>query len=354
MSINMEMVGKVQTVLGLVSPESLGITLPHEHLMIDFRVVFKEPKYASDRSKANLPVSINNLEWLKHNRLSCLDNLLLGNEKEAISEALIFKNEGGGTIAEVSNRSFARDPSALARISRATGLNIIMGAGYFISKVSSKTYQLSEKILENEFVKEILEGVDNLGIRVGVIGEIGCSWPIKEEEKKVLSAAARAQKITGIPISIHPGQHPDSPFEILDILVSVGGQPDHIIMSHLERTLLNYEYMERFAKTGCYMEFDAFGKEGYFSAAAETELSVDIPNDHHRINMIIQLMQGGYGDQILVSQDICTKDMMTLYGGYGYAHILKRVIPIMRIKGLTEKDIMKIISNNPQKAFTIF
>ena len=108
MSINTEMVGKVQTVLGLVSPESLGITLPHEHLMIDFRVVFKEPKYASDRFKANLPVSINNLEWLKHNRLSCLDNLLLGNEKEAISEALLFKNEGGGTIAEVSNRSFAR------------------------------------------------------------------------------------------------------------------------------------------------------------------------------------------------------------------------------------------------------
>lgn len=354
MAINTEMVGKVQTVLGLVSPESLGITLSHEHLMIDFRVVFKDPKYASDRFKATLPVSINNLEWLRHNRLGCLDNLLLGNEEEAISEAMLFKNAGGGTIAEVSNRSFARDPNALARISRATGLNIIMGAGYFISEAPTETCQLSEKFVESELIKEIIEGVDNSSIRVGIIGELGCSWPLKKEEKKVLSAAARAQKITGIPISIHPGQHHDSPFEILDILVAAGGQPDHIIMGHLERTLPNYKYMEKFAKAGCYMEFDAFGKEGYFSAAAKTDLSVDIPNDHYRINMIFQLIQGGYGDQVLVSQDICTKDMMTLYGGYGYAHILKRAVPIMRIKGLTEKSIMKILRDNPQKVFTIF
>ena len=354
MATNKKMVGKVQTVLGLVSPESLGITLPHEHLMIDFRVVFKEPKYASDRFKASLPVSINNLEWLRHNRLSCLDNLLLGNEKEAILEALLFKNEGGGTITEVSNRSFARDPNALVRIAHATGLNIIMGAGYLISENSSKMFQLSEKNLENEFITEILEGVDNTGIRIGVIGELVCSHPLKKEEKKVLSAAARTQKITGVPISIHSGQHPDSPFEILDILVSEGGQPDHIIMCHLERTLLDYQRMEKFAKTGCYLEFDAFGKEGYFSAAVKSDLSVDIPNDHYRINMVIRLMQGGYGDQILVSQDICTKDMMTLYGGYGYAHILKRAVPIMRIKGMPEKDIMKIIRDNPQKAFTIF
>lgn len=102
------------------------------------------------------------------------------------------------------------------------------------------------------------------------------------------------------------------------------------------------------------MEFDAFGKEGYFSASAKTDLSADIPNDHYRINMIIQLMQGDHGDQILVSQDICTKDMMTLYGGYGYAHILKRAVPIMQLKGMSEKDIMKILRDNPQRAFTIF
>jgi len=354
MAINQEMFGKVQTVLGLVSPESLGITLPHEHLMIDFRLVFKEPTYASDRFRATLPVSMNNLEWLRHNRLSCLDNLLLGNEDEAIAEALLFKNEGGGTIAEVSNRSFSRDPKALARISRATGLNIIMGAGYLISESSRKMFQLSEKELENEFMTEILEGVDNTGIRIGVIGELVCSYPLKEEEKKVLSAAARTQKMTGLPISIHPGQHPDSPFEILDILVSEGGQPEHIIVGHIERTLLNYKRMEKFAKTGCYLEFDAFGKEGYFSAAVKSDLSIDIPNDHQRINLIFQLMKDGYVDQILASQDICTKDMMTLYGGYGYAHILKRAVPIMRIKGISEKDVKKIISDNPQRAFTVF
>jgi phosphotriesterase-related protein len=354
LTVNKEIVGKVQTVLGLVLPETLGIILPHEHLMIDFRVVFKEPKYASDRYKATLPVSLNNLEWIRHNRLSCLDNLLIGNEEEAITEAMLFKNEGGGTIVDVSNRSFARDPRALLRISRSTGLNIIMGAGYFVSGSSNEISQLSEKSIEEEFVKEVFEGVDDSGIRIGVIGELGCSWPLKKEEKKILSAAGRAQKITGIPISIHPGQHTDAPFKILDILIAAGGDPSHIIMSHLERTLLSFKYMEKFAKTGCHMEFDAFGKEGYFSSATKTDLSLDIPNDHYRINMIIKLIQAGYGDQLLISQDICTKDMLIRYGGYGYAHILKRAVPIMRLKGMKENDIMRILKNNPQRVFTIF
>jgi len=229
-----------------------------------------------------------------------------------------------------------------------------MGSGYYFSVNPAEDTKITEEALEREFIEEIIEGVDNTGIKIGVIGEIGCTWPLKRGEKKVLSVAARTQKRIGIPISIHPGQHSDAPFEILDVLISAGAQPEHVIIGHLERTLLTYESLEKLAKTGCYMEFDAFGKEGYFSASAKTDLSVDIPNDHYRINMIIKLMQGGYGDQILVSQDICTKDMMTLYGGYGYAHILKRALPIMQLKGMSEKDIMKIIRDNPQRAFTIF
>ena len=322
--------------------------------MIDFRVVFKQPEYASDCYKATLPVSLNNLEWVRHNRLSCLDNLLLGNEEEAVAEAMLFKNEGGGTIVEVSNKSFGRDPGALARISRQTGLNVVMGAGYFISGASTDVAGMTEHDIANEFVHEIVEGVDNLGIKVGIVGELGCTWPLTEDEKKVLSAAAKAQEKTGVPISIHPGQHPDSPFEILDVLVSAGAKVEHIIMGHIERTLLTLESLEMLAKTGCYLEFDAFGKEGYFSGAAKTDLSLDIPNDHSRINTIISLLKKGYGDQLLISQDICTKDMMSIYGGYGYAHILKRAVPIMRLKGLKERDIMKIIKENPQRALTFF
>lgn len=349
-----ELTGKVQTVSGLVAPEVLGVTLPHEHLIIDFRVVFKEPKYASDRYKAIQPVSINNLEWVRHNRTSNYDNLLLGDEKEAIAEAFFFKKEGGGAIVDVSNKTFGRDPLALARISRATGLYVIMGAGYFVSDASQEVSFFTEEEIYNEFVKEFKDGVDGTGIKIGVIGELGCTWPLKQEEKKVLSAAAKAQKSTGLAISIHPGQHPDSPFEIIDFLASAGAHLEHVIMGHIERTLLSFEAIENLLKKGCYVEFDAFGKEGYFSSAAKHDLSIDIPNDHLKINMIKNLIQNGYGEKLLVSQDICTKDMTVTYGGYGYAHILKRAVPIMRLKGLTDDDIFMITCNNPQKAFTIF
>ncbi len=355
MKNNEERFGKVQTVLGLVAPEILGVTLPHEHLIIDFRIVYVEPKYASDRYKATLPVTLERLEWVRHNRTSCLDNLFLGDEEEAIKEAMYFKNEGGGTIVDVSNRDHARDPLALARISKATGLNVIMGTGYFLSHSNSydEINQLGIEKIKEEFVKEAFVGVDNTGIKIGVIGELVCSYPLKEEERKILIAAGKAQTITKLPISIHPGQHHDSPFEILDILNEAGVKSDNVIIGHLERTLLSYELMEKLAKTGCYLELDNFGKEGYFSSATKSDLSIDIPNDHYRVNMLMDLVRAGYEDQLLVSQDICTKDMTIKYGGYGFAHILKRVVPIMRLKGMEERTIKQILEVNPQRVFTI-
>jgi len=59
----------------------------------------------------------------------------LDNEELAIKEALMFGNNGGSTIVDLTNVGLARNPFALARISRATGLNIVMGSGYYVLNV---------------------------------------------------------------------------------------------------------------------------------------------------------------------------------------------------------------------------
>src|SRR5438093_1484131 len=96
--------GQAQTVLGAIAADQMGITLPHEHLLIDFEVMFREPPSASERGLAHQPVSMENLGWVRQNFSSNLDNLRLLDEDVARDEALLFKNAGGRTLVDPTNR----------------------------------------------------------------------------------------------------------------------------------------------------------------------------------------------------------------------------------------------------------
>src|SRR5205814_8888143 len=125
--------GKALTVLGPVEADTMGLTLPHEHLLIDFAVMFKEPPAASDKGLAYQPVTLSNVGWVRQNFNANLDNLRLLDEQTALDEITLFRRAGGQTVIDPTNVSLSRDPLALTRISRATGLNIVMGAGYYVA-----------------------------------------------------------------------------------------------------------------------------------------------------------------------------------------------------------------------------
>jgi len=79
--------GKALTVLGAVDAGSLGVTLPHEHLLIDFAVMFKEPATASDKGLAYQPVSLSNIGWVRQNFT-------------ALDEIMLFRRAGGQTVID--------------------------------------------------------------------------------------------------------------------------------------------------------------------------------------------------------------------------------------------------------------
>ncbi len=346
-----EMKGKIATVLGFIEPKDLGFTLAHEHLVIDFRAIYKELPCASDRYLAMQPVAMHNLDWVRKHRFSVPDNLLLLDEQEAIDETILYRNEGGESIVEVSNRSFGRDPLSLARVSRATGVRIVMGGGYYTSRSHDEHLKkIGVDELAEDFVNEIQNGIGDTGIRPGVLGEIGCLWPLAESERKVLVAAAKAQTVTGIPINIHPGWSERAPMEIIEILANAGADPEHVMMSHTDRTLISHKSRIEVLETGCSLIYDSIGREGYF----DLETIVDIPNDNYRVNDIMRLQDAGFSDKILLSVDVCTKDMRVKYGGHGYVHIPKYFVPLMRRKGMPQEGIDKLLIHNPAKAMTFF
>jgi phosphotriesterase-related protein len=268
---------------------------------------------------------------------------------------MLFKEAGGNTIVDVTPNNVGRDPEALAHIAKATGINVVMGTAYYIEETYSQKMRMdsrAEEDIAEEFMRDILVGVSSTGICAGIIGEIGCSWPLTDNERKVLYAAAIAQQRTGASISIHPGSYEEAPIEIIKVLSNAGSDPRRVIIGHMGRTILSHSARFRLAETGCYLEWDRFGSDGQYPITSpfyHNKLP-DIPRDPERLNQIIQLIGEGHINQILISQDVYSKIDLAYFGGGGYAHILNNIVPLMRQKGVAEEHIHTLTVDNPKRA----
>ncbi|XP_072524787.1 N-acetyltaurine hydrolase [Salminus brasiliensis] len=342
--------GKVQTVLGLVDPDQLGRTLTHEHLTMTFECCFCDPA-PGDEAMATAPIEMKNVHWLQQNPYSHRENLLLAQETEAVREELVnYKKAGGGTIVENTTTGITRNLPVLRQLSKDTKVHIVAGAGYYVDAThSAETRKMTVEKLTDIIVSEVLHGADGTDIRCGVIGEIGTSWPITESEKKVLCAAARAQRQLGCPVLIHPGRNNAAPKELIRILQEAGGDVSKTAMCHLDRSIFDPVELLEFAKLGSYLEYDLFGTE-MLNYVFNT--NVDMPSDSQRIQTLAFLIKEGYEDKLLIAHDIHTKNRLTKYGGHGYSHILKNIVPKMLSRGITQKQVDKILIDNPKKFLT--
>lgn len=338
-----ERTGKIQTVLGLIEPGELGFTQAHEHLLITLLPPGVRDDYEGE------PITLENVGYYRRHWLNNPDNLRLDSETDATEELKLFKEAGGGAIVEVTPINTERDPEALARISRATDVHVVMGTGYYQAAYHpAEIENISEGSIAEIMADEIESGADGTGIKAGLVGEIGLDWPPYDKETKVLRAAAMAQSQSGAALSIHPGRGLDAPLDAMRIVKESGGNPERTIMCHIERTIFNLDDMLKVAETGCYLEFDLFGQEWSYYPMAE----IDMPNDATRVDYLVGLIERGYRDKLLIALDTCFKTRLVRYGGEGYGHIIDNVLPIMRRKGMSSEDIDAITVDNPAKVLT--
>ncbi|KAM4792897.1 N-acetyltaurine hydrolase isoform 4-T7 [Cyanocitta cristata] len=272
-------------------------------------------------------------------------------ETDAVREELLqFKAAGGGTIVENTTTGIGRDVNTLKKLAEETGVHIIAGAGFYVDSThSSQTQAMTVEQLAGIIVDEVLKGADGTNIKCGVVGEIGCSWPLTPSEHRVLQATAQAQSQLGCPVIIHPGRNSDSPFQIIRILQEAGADASKTVMSHLDRTIFDTKELLEFAKLGCYLEYDLFGTEFLHY---QFHPDIDMPSDNERIARIRMLIDEGYEDRILMAHDMHTKNRLMKYGGHGYSHIFKNIVPKMLIRGISQDKIDKILQANPKRWLT--
>ncbi len=369
--------GSVQTVLGPITESELGITLMHEHVWSDLSHRVREPKNPDEKSIVTMPVSIENLGLLKRNVHFSRDNLRLDSEDVAAQELLHFKQHGGRTIVEETLDGFGRNPWALVAVSEMTGLNILASTGWY-TYATHPTYvkKASVEQLTEIMIAEIEEGIGNTGIKAGVIGECAASGPrpYHDMEKKVLQAACRAQAKTGVGFTFHQlydetdfkdGKIDGKAYEYyLDIVEAEGADMNKFYLSHVEFTFFDLDYQCRIMDKGVTLEYDCFGMEYYYDYALTATRSDDrlerrgwgkvdapigyrFPTDAEMVQAISELCSRGYEKSLVLSHDTCHKTDLKRYGGQGYSHILKTIVPWLREEGVRQKQIRTMLVENP-------
>ncbi len=302
----------IRTVLGDIHPADLGVCYGHEH------VLARPPETVTD------------------------PDLTMDSESAAIKELTWFREAGGQALVEMSTSDYGRDVVGLRRVSEKTGVHIIAATGFQKERMFNEIIRsMSVQEMTDLIIREVEVGVDQTGIRAGVIKAGTSENQITPTEDKVIRAAAQAHLATGAPISTHT-QAGTMGLEQVELFTSLGVNPGHITIGHLDRNL-DWDYHLKLAQTGIFLGYDHIGKTKY-------------DPDSKRIDFILRLVAKGHGQQIVLGGDYARKSYRPSYGtggGPGLTYILWRFIPWLRSKGLDEFTIEDLLVQNPTRSLTM-
>ncbi|WML60259.1 phosphotriesterase-related protein [Neobacillus sp. PS2-9] len=321
----------VETVTGPIPVDKLGKTLIHEHF------IFGYPGFQGD--------------------------VTLGPFKEeefleaAIAVARQIQSFGVQTVVDPTPNECGRDPLFLKKVSEATGLQIICATGYYYEGEGAPPYfkfrqalGTAEEEIYEMYKKEISEGIAGTGVKPGIIKLASSKDQITEYEKMFFRAAARVQKETGIVILTHTQEGTMGPDQAR-MLIELGADPSKIIIGHMCGNT-NPEYHKEVMDQGVRIGFDRFGIQGMVGA----------PFDQERVATLMDLLDAGYEDQILLAHDsvniwlgrppIMNEQVMKIMENWHPGHIFENILPTLRENGVTETQIDKMLGRNAEALFT--
>lgn len=337
----------VQTVRGPVAVEDLGITLTHEHLLNDVSSWWTRSKSAGlDPDEfAAAPLSEELLWDLRQDPFGNRANLALDDIGVACDELGRFAALGGRTLVETTGWGIGRDLPGLKEISERTGVHVVAGTGFYLEASHPlDLVTLGADGVTNRILVDLHDG--QAGVRPGIIGEIGVSADFTVAEQVSLRGALAAQVETGLPVQVHlPGWF-QLAGTVLDLAETLGADPTKVVLCHMGPSGHDLDYQRAAMDRGAWVQYDMLGMEVYYADQA-----VQCPSDDQNATRLARLVGLGYGDQLLLSQDIFVKSLLRCHGGPGYAHILQYFGPRLLRHGLTEAQVLSLMTDNPRRLF---
>ena len=321
----------INTVTGPISSDDLGMTLVHEHILFGY------PGWEGDRTVAPF------------DRQAVVEN--------GVATLNTLKGLGLKSLIDATPVDGGRDVEVLREVSEKSEVHIICSTGYYTEAEGAPTYwkfrasmgDVRDEIYEL-FSEEVTAGVMKTGIKAGVIKVGSSKGHITKYEKLMFAAAARVQQDTGVPIITHTQEGTMGPQQA-ELLLSMGAHPKRVQIGHMSDNL-DLAYQKDTLKHGVFVAWDRMGLQGL----------VGCPMDEQRYAAMIELIQEGYGDRLMISHDCIISWLgrplslpaaaLPLIAQWHPTHLFVDVIPALRKGGVSDDQIRTIIADNPRRLFT--
>lgn len=304
----------IMTVRGRIAAGTMGFTLTHEHILVDF---IGADKVDPSRYKADEVFNI------------------------ALPKLLAAKERGCQTLMECTPAWLGRDVKLLKRLSEASGLNILTNTGYYGAAgekyLPAHAYTETAAQVAARWIAEWKNGINDSGVKPGFIKCGVDKFPLSTVQQKMVEAAALTHLATGLTVGIHTGDG-KAAMEELRIIQSKAIKAEAWIWIHAQNEQ-NRELHMRAAKAGGWVSFDGVSVESISSC-------LDFLKDMKKENLL---------DHVLLSHDAGWYHVGEPNGGNynDYNTIGDKLIPALKEKGFTEKDIRLLFFTNPAKAFVV-
>lgn len=311
----------IMTVNGPIPASEMGITLTHEHLLVDF-------------------IGADSTGYQRWNKQEVTDHVT-----PFLHE---IKELQVNTFVECTPAYLGRDPWLLQMLSEKTGLHIVTNTGYYGAHnnkfIPSTFNKLSAQELCGIWVDEFENGIEGSGVKPGFIKiAVEDDDTLSKEHHKIITAAALAHLETGLVIASHTG--PDLPaFAQISVLQSLQVDPAAFIWVHAQRGSL--EGNVKAARMGSWISLDNV------SLNRESGSKYDVTWYAERIQ---QLKMAGVLNHVLLSHDAGWYKPEEEDGGTfrGFTGIFTDLIPALEERGFSSDDIKQLLEINPSKAFSL-
>jgi phosphotriesterase-related protein len=331
----------IQTVLGPIPADQAGRVSMHDHLVADSRILSAD---AASEPPDGDRVTMENLGWLRWNLLGIEDNLVLDDAETAAAELRRAGELGMATLVDLTSWGLGPRPAELPAISRAAGVNVVAGVGVYLDRphpewIASRSVDELAATFVRTLEEELEEGC---GFRAGIIGIVGTGEPLSASEERVLEASAAAAAESGAAMTLRIDAKARRGTELIERIVAAGCPAERLILGNVDE-YIELDYHRELAATGATLEW-CFGNEAHLRPGLRE------PSDGERIAALTELLaEDGMAERCVLGGSVWTKTQLLAFGGCGYEHLLRNVVPALQEDGVSAAAVEAMLVSNPAR-----
>lgn len=329
----------IETVLGPIPADDLGITCMHDHLVNDSSRLRRDGAQPAPELEL---VGIENLGYLRWNMLASADNLRLDDPELAARELRRAGELGQRAVVECSSWGLGPRHAEFPAISRASGVTVVSAYGAYVPySLPDWVAAMSEDELEQHLLAALADAIPGTDFRAGLLGIMGTTADFTAREHEMLRAASRAAARTGASVSVRLDQDARHGLHVIELMTAEGLPANRIVFTNADE-YMDEPYWNDLAGAGAVLEM-CFGTEALHLGR------VDNPSDRERLGFFVDHLHRNPSSSHVLGLSTWTKAQLSAYGGYGYGYLMARIVPELLMRGIAEERIDAMLVAEPRR-----